>query len=206
MNTDRGRELALGIIAFAVLGALLGALLTRHYAADQLGGYLIQLVATFIGALLAVAIGLYLFHYQDRTNDEKLEENLGTRVAIESQMNLGLLESKPSLLMDERSGQKVEEPVVLVMLSNAALTDLIRSNLLEPDSAMRAMNREGTINTHNAQMKALLDARSAGISSQAFQALSSDVARRQEDLRNGFRSMVETLRDQGIEVPSYAEA
>jgi hypothetical protein len=167
--------------------------------------WFIQIAATFVGALLAFAGGIWLYRLQEQDREEKLEKRLGTRVAVEAKMNLWLLESGPSSLIDESTGP-VEEKVVLVMLSREALTDLIRNDVTEPDDAMRAMNYEGSINVHNMQIQALLNARSSPLPSHTFQTISKDIARRQENLRVDFRALVQSLREQGLEVPDFGEA
>jgi hypothetical protein len=141
------------VVVFALLFALGSFGTVEIVNPGKLLDWFIAFTATSVAAALAVAGGVWLFHYQDREIEEKLEKKLATRVAVELQMNLWLLEKPPSTLLDEGTGQTVEQPVVLVMLSNAAYTDLIRSNLLEPEDAMRLMNREGAINAHNSQMK-----------------------------------------------------
>jgi hypothetical protein len=168
--------------------------------------WFIAFAATLVAAALAVAGGVWLFHYQDRETEEKLERKLAMRVAVESQMNLWLLESKPTMHVDARTKAEFGEPVVLVRLSTVAHTDLMRSNLLEPVDAMRLMDLEGTINAHNSQMEVLLSTRRSGGSGHDFRTLTSDLAQRQENLRESFKMMVQALREQGIEAPDYDQA
>jgi hypothetical protein len=201
------------IVGVALLVAVSSLAVVGIADPDKWLDWVIQFAATLVAAALAVVGSVWLFHYQDREAEEKLQRNLVTRAAVEAQMNLWLLEGSPS--------KEVEPPVVTVMLSRDAFTELLRSNtvlsrdaftellrnnLLEPEDAMRLMDHEGAINVHNAQMEALLSAlRSPGSGGMALE-LSADLHRRQEYLRGVFRRMVQTLRDQGYEVPTFDEA
>lgn len=95
-RTDqRSRDIALGIVAFALLGAVIGAGVTRHQAPNQLDTYLIQLFATFIGASLAVSIGLALFDYQSRESDRRRSRQLNEALVGELQAIQDILEAPP---------------------------------------------------------------------------------------------------------------
>jgi hypothetical protein len=160
--------------------------------------WFIQIAATFVAALLAVVGGVWLFRYQDRKTEEQLARKLSTRVAVELKRNLVLLESSPTF-SDARTGAVVGGTAVGVELSTVALRDLIRSNVLEPDEAMWAMNLEGSINAHNREVALLLS--TTPITRQSLHYWNSEVARRQEVLRHDFRVTVQNLQAQGIEVP-----
>jgi hypothetical protein len=181
----------LGTVLDGIPGPILGTFAVIDvFAPSWAWSWFVALTTTTIGSALALTGGIVLFHYQSQQAEQKLEQKLVTRVAVESKKNLELLE-------DPRDGQ----PPVVVMLDSDALRDLIRSNLLEPESAKIAMDREGTIKAHNRLVEALLSLRLSPLSSQELKAnIASDLSRRQENLKDDFRTMVRSIREKGFEV------
>jgi hypothetical protein len=162
--------------------------------------WFIALAATTVAALLAVAGGIWLFHYQSQESEQALENKLFTRVALESKMNLEILAGRPTEFFDAKTG-KAAGQAVAVPLSTVALRDLIRSNVLEPEDALGAMWLEGHINAHNREVDALLQVRGGLITWRSLQFIISEVAERQAALKEDFEAMVQHLQDQGFEVP-----
>jgi hypothetical protein len=203
----RSRNLALAIIVTAVFAAEIGAELTWHLAPSELDSYLIGLFGTFIGASLAIAGGIWLFHHQEREREEKLEKKLATRAAVELKMNLEMLEEKEARITfyDGEGPQDLGPPVVLGPLSATALRDWLRSDVLEPEDAMDAMKREGRINAHNEQMQVLWNLWSAGTPGLAkrlgFSLMIENLSLRQESLKADFKKELQRLRDQVVMVP-----
>jgi hypothetical protein len=210
LNTRAGHRsfnLALAIVVIAVLAAEIGADLTWHQSPSELGSYLIQLFGTLIGASLAIAGGIWLFHHQEQETEEKLKKKLAARTAVELQMNLDRLEEEKARITfyDSAGGEALGPPVMLGPLSAVALRDWLRSNVLEPEDAMDAMKREGRINAHNEQMQVLWSQWSAGTpglaTSPEFRLMIENLAARQKFLKDDCRRELQRLRAQGVVVP-----
>lgn len=76
------------------------------------------------------------------------------------QLNLEILKNPPSPLVDSK--MQPLGKAVLVALNTTSLGDMIRSNLLEPEDAIRWMRLEAHINVHNREVDALLALRGGG--------------------------------------------
>jgi hypothetical protein len=162
--------------------------------------WFIALTATTVAALLAVAGGIWLFHYQDRENDRKLRTKLLIRLAVESQVNLERLESLPTPFVNERTGEEVDKAVA-AELSTVALSDFIRSAEFDPEEVMDAMRWGGRINVHNNEVTTLLAWRGGTVTGQSLRVILSELKERQTTLAEYFRVLLGNLREEGIEPP-----
>lgn len=101
------------------------------------------------------------------------------------------------LKTDEALGE-----VVPVPLSTTSLRDLIRSNLVEPQDAIRWLRLEGHVNAHNREVDALLSARGGTVARRSLDTLVFELVNRQNVLRSDLSTLLEILRQQGYEVPA----
>jgi hypothetical protein len=212
MNTtdvDRSRNLWVSILAFALWGALLGAVFVRHYVPNEFATYLIQLIATFIGAALAVAFGIALFNYQNKQTDQRRIWQLNEALAAELQATLDILEAPPGIRVSPPTGveEEDEEPVEVVVtrLEPVACEEAIRNAILGPQDVFALSHLARSMRLYNvfcARLESVMCGPSFGNPQLVYFDAAKDVKGQQDNVINWCKVNVESFSEEGIDVPA----
>jgi hypothetical protein len=151
-RVNRSLAIALVIGVIAVLGAEIGGELAWRFAPGELGNYIVQLSATFIGALLAVAIGLTLFDFQSRDIDKRRSRQLYEAMVGELQATLDVLQQRPTHRADPPPGAPEGAEalaVVVTHLEPVACEESIRSAILGPSDVFSLSHLASAMRSYN---------------------------------------------------------
>lgn len=188
-------------VGAATLLTVVSTILVAWVDSFKLLDWFIALAATTVAALLAVASGLYLFHYQDRKAEKRLREKLLTRVALEWKRNLVRLEEGVTTpFVRQRTGERVGE-IVTAELSTVALRDLNRSDAFEAKETLAAMRLEGRINAYMQDVEFLLGHFEPDPSAQAVRFVLAEMNERRDLMITDLGDLLQGLREQGLETP-----
>jgi hypothetical protein len=193
------------VVVLALLLALGSFGMVEIINPAKLLDWFIEFAATLAAATLAVAGGIWLFHYQTRKTEAQLRKKLLTRVALEWKRNLDRLERGVTTpFVRQKRGETTREhlgEIVTAELSTIALSDLIRSDAFEPEEVIRAMRLEARINAYMYDVEFLLGHLQPEVSSEMLRSTLADLNARRGLLLDDLRALLQALRDQGIEVP-----
>jgi hypothetical protein len=196
------------ILAFALFGALLGAVFVRHYVPNEFATYLIQLIATFIGAVLAVAFGLALFNYQSKETDRRRARQLNEALVAELQATLDILEA-PGITVSPPTGieGEGEEPVEVVVtrLEPVACEEAIRNAILGPQDVFALSHLARSMRLYNvlcARLESVMWGPSFGNPQLVYFDAAKDLRRQQDKVIDWCKVNVEGLSEEGIDVPA----
>jgi hypothetical protein len=203
---NRSLTVAVCIAVIAIFAAEAGADLTWHRAPDELGNYLVQLGATFIGALLAVGLGLALFEFQGRETEQRRSRQLNEALVGELQATLDQLEASGTRISPPPGPQEGEEPVEVVIthLEPVACEEAIRNAILGPQDvfALSALARSMRVyNIVAARLESVLWEPEIGIPQERLFRAAKNLRSRQDSVMEWCRVNIEALAEEGIEIP-----
>jgi hypothetical protein len=206
-GVNRSRTIALGIGVLAVFGAEVGVDLASRLSPGELGNYVIQLVATFIGALLAVAIGLALYDFQSIETDQRRSRQLNEAMVGELQATLDILEARHSISVPPPTGaEKGEEAVTVVLthLEPVACEEAIRNAILGPQDVMALSHLARHMRLYNVladRLEAVLWEPSMSNQQLRYFRAAKDVRRQQNSVIAWCKVNIEGFSKQGIDIP-----
>lgn len=135
------------VVAVTVVVAILVIEGTHAFARDAFGDLLVQLFATFVGAVLALAAGLYLFLYQAEETDSKRREELRDLVRAE-------LEETAQELKDK--GATDYEDTSLVYIQPLMIEQAAKSGLFTTSLTRKLLSLARQFHTYNGKVRDLL--------------------------------------------------
>ena len=191
----------------AVFGAEVGLDLAWRLASGELGNYVIQLFATFIGALLAVAIGLALFDFQSRETDERRSRQLHEALAGELQATLDILEAPPGISFAPPTGAEEGEEAVAVVVTRlepVACEEAIRNAILGPQDVFALSHLARAMRLYNflaERLESVIWEPSMSNQQLRYFRAAKDVRRQQDSVIAWCKVNIEGLREQGIDIP-----
>jgi len=185
-----------GLVALASFGVV------DTLGPGALSDWLTTFSATLVSAALAVAGGIWLFHYQTSINDDKEHTRLQTMLALETRLNLDTLEERPAVVLYARTGEDLGHPVMLVQLPMTALEGLIHSGFDDPGVSYGLMRLAALMRVHNIEIASLLGSREGTITRAAISYMTTELAQRQQVLKDSLEDLLRGLREAGIEPPS----
>jgi uncharacterized membrane protein YccC len=193
------------VLVSCVCAAVIFTVVFRLFADEQqpVWDWFVQLAATLIGTILAVAGGLWLFNYQSRKTDENREEQLLTNLAGETQANQNILNQRAS---EYRTREGTTEHVILVRLSFLVAQEALRSGVFTSNEARFLSELIGELQTHNEEVRNILSTRTGLESTGVIQGSASrydisDLQLRQKGIRKSSAKLLQELEKEGIEVP-----
>lgn len=184
----------------AGFAALLSFGLVETFAPGNLAEWLTTFAATLVSAALAVAGGIWLFHYQTSISDEREHTRLQTMLAAELRLNLDALIERPAPILHARTGEKLGQTVA-VQLPMKALEDLIHSGHEDRDVSFELMRLAAHMRVHNSDVASLQGSRDNGLTRASIRYTTAEMNRRQQLLKHHFESLLERLREADIEPP-----
>jgi len=172
--------------------------------------WLFQVTATFIGAISAVAVGVYLFNYQSQRADEKREKQLLTVLAGETQANLDTLRQDPSTL--KRADGEVVGSVILVRLMFLAAEEAIRSGVFTSQETLFLSKLIANLQIHNDEVCFILSARIGPDETghveidpahqEVIHYMVLELTLRQDEVRKRSKHLLQILEEEGIKGPT----
>jgi hypothetical protein len=196
--------LKLTLIGGVYASVLFTALFWRFADEKPIWEWLLQVAATLIGTILAVAVGLWLFHHQARKTDEAREEQLLTTLAGETQANLNILSGQPSRF---ESSDGTIDCVVLIRLGFLVAEEAVRSGVFTSDEARLLSELISNLQVHNDEVHSIKSTRTGLTSTGVVQGeatgyMIEELKLRQEDIRTRSERLLKYLEEADIKVPS----
>jgi hypothetical protein len=199
-----GRRVAYPLIISCVAAILLGLLFTVvvycQRPSEELWGWLIQLIATLIGATLAVAGGVYLLTYQSLKADEDKSNQLLTTLAGELQSSLEILNSDDRTAITTREGNEIGS-VILIRLIPVAAEETIRSGVFDATDAHLLSNLVRQMWAHNDDVALLSSQRLASSTREQLVTVTADLNQRQQEVNRLCIDFLRVLKSIDIELP-----
>jgi uncharacterized membrane protein YccC len=130
------------LVVFAVV-LLVASLGFYDLAPSELAGFASTIIGTLLGAVLALAIGIWLFDYQQRKITDTRREEFRALVQAE-------LEETAQRLKD--SGAIQPEPTAMDHVQPLALQEAVRSALFPPEFAKEMMALARQFHLYNAKV------------------------------------------------------
>ncbi len=139
-----------GTVVGAVIIAVIVAIATCVLAPHLFGGLIVQLLATLIGAVLAVAGGVYLFRFQASQADQRRRDDFRNLVRTE-------LEETEERLKDAKDTARARKSKAeLDYVQPLALEEAIKSGLFPPPFSQRMMSLARQFHIYNLKVARLL--------------------------------------------------
>ena len=165
------------------------------------------LLATFVGALLAAAVGVWLFNYQSSRNDERRSQQLLASLAAELHATIDFLESKPltRVLPPEGCEEEAVE-VVVTSLEPTACEESIRSAVLTPQDVFNLTHLARVMRSYTLEANLLESIitgprTDSGVARRTYE-VAQDVKNFQSSVLEYCRTITAGLEEEGIEMPS----
>jgi hypothetical protein len=137
-----------GVVAvFLAAVALLG---TCYFAPEKFGDMVVQLAATFIGAVAALAVGIFLFRYQTQDTDDKRCDELRRLLRAELQDTIKDIDEQ------EASKNVPSEETGLIHIQPLVVEHVIRSGLFPVPFVERLLSLARQFHTYNLKVSRLL--------------------------------------------------
>jgi len=159
------------------------------YAPSDFAEWLATLLATFIGAILAVAGGIVLFNFQRHQSDSDRRNQLRRALASEIRASQGILSGDPTPIMSSGTHAVFGE-VVLVPLPHVVVEEAARSALFTSAKTDQFFYLAGYIQVHNNELIFLFATRTGFVTDEALRLATKELKERQEDLRKIYEELL----------------
>ena len=183
------------VAAVAVFLTVAGTALILMFDHAAFMSWISTLVATFVGAVLALAVGIGLFNYQAGETDRKRQSQLLEALAAELQANLDLLRSGRLHLIE--AGDK-EWKLALVHLQPLIIEEAVRSGVFDSEDTHKFIHLERAIRSYNADVSYVLNMRSVLLHRRAYEHVVKGLIEQQKWITEACESMLESLERRGL--------
>ncbi len=160
--------------------------------------------ATLASVALAAAIGVWQFGWETSIRDDKEHDRLQMTCAIETQLNVSVLNQPPAEILHARTVQTLAK-ARLVQLPLSALEELAHSGLEDPAVTSELMWTVAHIRRQNSDVATLLGTQGGVITTASIRTMTEEISGRQRLLKNQLENLLSRLKEAGVEPPPMAQ-